>query len=118
MGQWRDSPGLQYFTGIHAVIVFIKDPLILKLFQFMKNILFVFLMGAAIVSLLLPACRHELGPLPFGPIDPTDTIVVPPPPPDPVDSSGVPCSPDTVYFQNQILRYSEYFGHQTERTGS
>ena len=69
----------------------------------MKNILFVFLMGAAFVSLFLPACRHELGPLPFGPIDPTDTIVVPPPPPDPVDSSGVPCSLDTVYFQNQIL---------------
>lgn len=70
----------------------------------MKNFLLAVFVGIALISLLLPACRHELGQIPFGPIDPTDTIVIPPPPPpDPVDTSGVPCSPDTVYFQNQIL---------------
>ncbi len=55
-----------------------------------------------VVGFLLPACRHELGPLPLNPIDPGDTMVVVIPP-DVVDTSGVPCSPDTVYFQNQIL---------------
>ncbi len=69
----------------------------------MKSVLFSFLAFAALVGLLTPSCRHELGPLPLLPVDPTDTIVIPPPPPDPVDSTGVPCDPDTVYFQNQIL---------------
>jgi hypothetical protein len=76
----------------------------LKQVFLIKNFLLAVFVGIALISLLLPACRHELGQLPFGPIDPTDTIVIPPPPPpDPVDTSGVPCSPDTVYFQNQIL---------------
>ncbi len=68
----------------------------------MKNILLACTAGAILLGLLLPACRHELGPLPILPIDPNDTTIVVIPP-DPVDTSGVPCSPDTVYFQNQIL---------------
>ncbi|MBK8554625.1 MAG: c-type cytochrome [Lewinellaceae bacterium] len=59
---------------------------------------FALLFGAALVS-----CRHELV-LPLAsdnPGGPTDTI--PDPPIDTADYSGVPCSPDTVYFQNQVL---------------
>ena len=56
-------------------------------------------LGTAVVS-----CRHELI-LPEGPdeviTDPQDTI--PDPPVDTADYSGTPCSPDTVYFQNQVL---------------
>jgi hypothetical protein len=54
-----------------------------------------------LVSLSSPACKHDPS-LPGG-IDPTDTIV------DPVDTtgggtgSGIPCDPDSIYFQNQIL---------------
>ncbi len=69
----------------------------------MKKILISAVICAAFVGLLLPACRHELGQLPLGPIDPTDTTVVVVIPPDTVDTTGVPCSADTVYFQNQIL---------------
>jgi len=68
----------------------------------MKKVLLAFVTIVALVAVLLPACRHELGPLPILPIDPTDTTVIITPP-DPVDSTGVPCDPDTVYFQNQIL---------------
>ena len=67
----------------------------------MKKFLFAATAFVALLVFLLPACRHELGPLPFGPADPIDTTVVVPP--DPVDTTGTPCSPDTVYFQNQIL---------------
>ena len=67
----------------------------------MQKILFFGLVLTIFLGALLPACKHELGPLPFAPVDPNDTTVVIPP--DPVDTSGVPCSPDTVYFQNQIL---------------
>lgn len=68
----------------------------------MKNGLLGLAFCALLLWVLLPACRHELGPLPFDPIDPSDTTIVIVPP-DPVDTSGVPCDPDTVYFQNQIL---------------
>ena len=57
------------------------------------------------LSLSTPACKHDSA-LPGG-IDPTDTIG------NPTDttgtgggggaSSGVPCNPDSIYFQNQIL---------------
>jgi hypothetical protein len=69
----------------------------------MKKILIAICLVAALALLLMPACRHELGPLPLLPIDPTDTTVVIPPPDDPIDTTGLPCDPDTVYFQNQIL---------------
>lgn len=69
----------------------------------MQKLLFSLIACGVVIGLFLPSCRHELGPLPLGPVDPIDTTVIPPPPPDPVDTSGVPCSPDTVYFQNQIL---------------
>ncbi len=57
---------------------------------------------------MLFGCRHELV-LPESPdVIPVDTIPIDtvPPPPEPVDSAdytGVPCDPDTVYFQNQVL---------------
>ena len=60
-------------------------------------------MVALLLGVLLPSCRHELGPLPLLPIDPSDTTIIIPPPDDPIDTTGVPCDPDTVYFQNQIL---------------
>jgi len=41
-----------------------------------------------------------LAPLPFGPVDPLDTVVVIP---EVIDLTGRPCSADTVYFGNQIL---------------
>ena len=50
-------------------------------------------------TLLFTFCKHD--PL-FTPVDPVDPVV----PVDPVDSginTGWPCSPDTVYFQNQVL---------------
>jgi Cytochrome C oxidase, cbb3-type, subunit III len=70
----------------------------------MKSIKFLIVTAIfACVTLFLPnACKHE--PLMNGdgmPIDSTD--VMPPNPTDSVDYSGVPCSADTVYFQNQIL---------------
>lgn len=52
-----------------------------------------------LIGLSLPSCRHELV-LPLAG-DPTDTV--PTPPVDSGDYTGVPCSADTVYFQNQIL---------------
>jgi len=67
----------------------------------MKKILILFAAVIVIGGLVLPACRHELGFLPIDPTVPGDTVVVVPP--DAVDTSGVPCNPDTVYFQNQIL---------------
>lgn len=55
-----------------------------------------------LVSLSSPACKHD--PVLPGGVDPIDTIV------DPIDTtggggtnSGVPCDPDSIYFQNQIL---------------
>ncbi|HNM24836.1 MAG TPA: hypothetical protein PKL15_05370 [Saprospiraceae bacterium] len=68
----------------------------------MKHILIGLAFSSLLLLLLLPACKHELGPISIEP-DPNDTIVVPPPPPDLGDTTGVPCSGDTVYFQNQIL---------------
>jgi hypothetical protein len=44
-------------------------------------------------ALVLPSCKHD--PLFSGNVDPD--------PVDTTDTSGIPCSPDTVYFQNQIL---------------
>lgn len=69
----------------------------------MRHILFVFGFAAVLALLLMPSCKHELGPITLGPVDPGDTTVTPPPPPDLGDTTGVPCSTDTVYFQNQIL---------------
>lgn len=66
----------------------------------MRSLVFAIFMTAFLVTLFLPACRHELV-LPLT-NDPVDTIQ-PPPPVDTADYSGVPCSPDTVYFQNQVL---------------
>lgn len=68
----------------------------------MRTLLFALTLFVILLELLLPSCRHELV-LPLT-NDPQDTV--PPPPPPPVDTgdyTGVPCSPDTVYFQNQVL---------------
>ncbi|MCE7922349.1 MAG: hypothetical protein DYG98_04780 [Haliscomenobacteraceae bacterium CHB4] len=54
-----------------------------------------------LLSLSTPACKHE--PVLPGGSDPTDTTD------NPIDTTGnpggvgVPCDPDSVYFQNQIL---------------
>ncbi len=67
----------------------------------MRTLLFGLSLAAALVVLFLPSCRHELV-LPMdGGTDPQDTV--PPPPVDSGDYTGVPCSPDTVYFVNQVL---------------
>ncbi len=53
-----------------------------------------------IISLSYPSCKHEpLVDVPIVPIDTLDTV------PNPVDTPlvGIPCNPDTVYFQNEIL---------------
>jgi len=56
-------------------------------------------LAVVVMSLYTTSCKHD----PFNNgIDPTDTI------PNPVDTTmpppvGIPCSPDSVYFQNQIL---------------
>jgi hypothetical protein len=53
-------------------------------------------------GIYLASCKREpvyIGELP----DPTDTTDVPPLPIDSVDWTGTPCSPDSVYFQNQIF---------------
>lgn len=64
----------------------------------------VFLALLVVLGTVVISCRHELI-LPEGPddvvIDPQDTI--PDPPIDTADYSGTPCSPDTAYFQNQVL---------------
>ncbi|MCC6459044.1 MAG: hypothetical protein IT260_01155 [Saprospiraceae bacterium] len=65
----------------------------------MRILVFSIFLIITVLSVLLPSCRHEII-LPYNP-DPTDTV--PPPPVDTSDLTGVPCSPDTVYFQNQIL---------------
>ncbi|MCC7505323.1 MAG: hypothetical protein IT259_08485 [Saprospiraceae bacterium] len=64
----------------------------------MKNVLLGLALASLALVVLLPACRHELSPIDISNInDPND------PPPDLGDTTGVPCSGDTVYFQNQIL---------------
>lgn len=69
----------------------------------MRSFLFILTVLIALGTASL-GCRHELI-LPEGPddvvTDPQDTI--PDPPVDTADYSGVPCSPDTAYFQNQVL---------------
>ncbi len=74
-----------------------------KEFCEMKKWLSVLALAALVAFSMWPtACVHE----PFAPVvDPTDTL---PDPidtiPDPVDTIvWTPCSPDSVYFQNQIL---------------
>ena len=47
------------------------------------------------------ACKHD--PILNGGIDPTDTLPDPPGNPGGNPVTGVPCDPDSVYFQNQIL---------------
>lgn len=66
----------------------------------MRTLILAFSLGIALVAIFLPSCRHELV-LPLDGSGPQDTI--PLPPIDSADYSGTPCSPDTVYFQNQIL---------------
>ena len=67
----------------------------------MRTLIFVLTLFLVLIGLFLPSCRHELVlPLTNTP-GPQDTV--PPPPADTSDYTGVPCSPDTVYFQNQIL---------------
>lgn len=56
------------------------------------------LFAAVILSALFPSCKHD--PLFNGGTDPQDTTTTP------IDTgvnTGIPCSPDTVYFQNQVL---------------
>ncbi len=65
----------------------------------MRSLIFSVFVTVFLVTMFLPSCRHELV-LPLT-TDPTDTI--PPPPVDTADLSGIPCDPDTVYFQNQVL---------------
>ncbi len=65
-----------------------------------KSKAFVLFVTAAIAALCYPSCKHEpLVDPGTGPIDTIDTIDVP------IDTPPVvvPCSPDTVYFQNEIL---------------
>lgn len=64
----------------------------------MKHLLLVLSGFCLLGFLMLPACRHELGPLSVNPVDPVDTSDV-----DVPDLTGWPCSADTAYFQNQIL---------------
>lgn len=53
------------------------------------------LLVAGLVTLLLPACKHDI-PMPGEPDpDPTDTM--------PDDTMGTPCDPGTVYFNRDIL---------------
>jgi hypothetical protein len=62
-------------------------------------LVFAIVLGGSLIG-----CRHELI-LPPAP-DVTDTSgqdTIPVLPVDSADYSGVPCSPDTVYFQNQVL---------------
>lgn len=59
----------------------------------MRNIILVFLLTGLLSALFLPACKH----------DPLFSSNVDPDPVDTTDASGIPCSPDTVYFQNQVL---------------
>lgn len=68
-----------------------------------------FILVLLAVSWLLPSCVHELV-VPEAPdVIPVDTVVIEPVdtipdiPVDSVDLTGVPCDPDTVYFQNTIL---------------
>jgi hypothetical protein len=69
----------------------------MKSFKFLLFTVFL-----SFLTLFLPnACKHE--PLMPGGGTPIDSTDVPPIPTDSADYSGVPCNPDTVYFQNQIL---------------
>jgi len=57
-----------------------------------------FLLALAVLTLTTMACKH----------DPFDDGVNPGPGPGPVDTTtpppvGIPCDPDSIYFQNQIL---------------
>jgi len=57
--------------------------------------LFNLLLLVAIGTFLLPSCKHD-------PLIPPDPVI----PQNPIDTgifSGWPCSPDTIYFQNQVL---------------
>ena len=73
----------------------------------MKNFAF-FLLAIIALSWVLPGCEHDLV-VPeapdFIPVDtvPNVTDTVPDLPQDSADYTGVPCDPDTVYFQNTIL---------------
>lgn len=59
----------------------------------MRHLIFVFTLLAAVVALSLPSCKHD----PLIPLDPGG------PPVDTGSNAGVPCNPDTAYFQNQVL---------------
>ena len=65
----------------------------------MQRVALFFCLAFVVLTLLMPACKHDpiVG---GGPIDPIDTTD------NPIDTTPVvtmPCSPDTVYFQNQVL---------------
>lgn len=59
-------------------------------------------LAVILLSFFLPSCKHE--PIDDGGTDPIDTTDIDT---TDIDTStnnvGVPCSPDTVYFQNQVL---------------
>jgi hypothetical protein len=71
-----------------------------------------FILVLLALSWVLPGCVHELivpeapDEIPIdngGPTDSTAVDTLPAIPTDSVDLTGVPCDPDTVYFQNTIL---------------
>ncbi len=56
--------------------------------------LMMFLLGGVLI-MMLPACEHDTV-APITP-DPGDTIV------NPIDTTGVPCDPNIVYFEQELL---------------
>lgn len=61
----------------------------------MRSLLASFVILAAVIAISLPSCKHD--PM-FTIPDPQDTVTI-----DTGANAGVPCSPDTAYFQNQVL---------------
>jgi hypothetical protein len=64
-----------------------------------KNKIFILFVVSILAALCYPSCKHDpiIDPDP-GPVDTVDTIDMP------IDTPMlVPCSPDSVYFQNEIL---------------
>lgn len=64
----------------------------------MRKLLSIALLGGVLLALFLPACKHDpfftdiTDPDP----DPVDTL-------DPGNTTGWPCSPDSAYFETQVL---------------
>ena len=64
----------------------------------MRTLILAGTLGAAFLFFILPSCKHDPLWNPDGGPDPSG--------PNPIDSSiysGWPCSPDTAYFQNEVL---------------